>query len=239
MNRSRFLLTALVLALVLPAFALNAQRRRPARITGVTLSGTVLDAADSSAVFGAVIRVQDKTFLADERGQFVATGLTPGAATVTFERWGYQPLTQNVTLQEGGNTLDARLTPKAAIELSTVSGGMYRADYETAYFATQGPLSPYVPLSPAEFCRGDGTIVQYEKGQLSRITSNGTVVEGGACCPSGGEAVQVVVTPKEGTPFTAYIQECRFYRYDLVARDRATGNWLYLSFRQITDIRFP
>jgi hypothetical protein len=238
-TRSRILASAVLISFLLPALDASADRRRPARIIGVTLSGTVLDVADSSPIVGAVVRVQDRTFVADQQGAFVASGLAPGPATVVVERWGYEPLTQSVILQEGANTLSARLMSKPVIQITTAAGTQHSADFETAFFGTQGPLSPYIHLSPAEFCRADGSIALLEKEQISRITSSGTVVEGGPCCPTGGESVQIIVTPRDGQAFTAYAQECRFYRYDVVARDRATGNWLYLSFRQISDIRFP
>jgi hypothetical protein len=217
----------------------GAARRRPAKITGAFLSGRVIDAADGSPVFAAIVRVQDQTVTAGSDGTFLVQRLTPGPATVSVERWGYQPATQNVTIVNGSNLLELRLTGKPVVVVTDISGAVYRLDYELSEFAVAGPLSPYTPLIPADFCRIDGSSVQYDKSQIARITGPGVVVTNTPCCPDGGEAVRVNVTLKSGESFDALMSECRYYRYDFIGRNRQTGRQEFFSFRQISEIRFP
>lgn len=238
MTRSRLLAVTVLFVLFQPIHA-EAARRRPVRLEGTTLSGRVLDEADSSPVFGAIVRVQGKSFTADANGAYTATGLQAGPATVSFERWGYQPAQKSVTIRTGPNSVDARLAPKPVIQLVDMSGKAFRLDYELASFSTAAPLSSPVPLSPAEFCRADGTITKLEKSELSRLNGSGLVTQNGVCCPTGGEGANVTVTPKSGAAFEAVMQDCRFYRYQFVSRDRGNGQWVYLTFRQVSEIRFP
>ena len=71
--------------------------------------------------------------MTDEQGQFSFPALLFGSATVTFQRWGYQPATLSVALV-AGSTVNLALAPKPVIILKDTQGLSHRADYELSQF---------------------------------------------------------------------------------------------------------
>ena len=220
----------------------TSSRRRPVHLDydqSAVLSGTVLDSVDSSPVFGAEIIVGSRKAVAKSDGSYTLDKLPKGQQSVRIERWGYEPVTQTVALSSGPNSLNVRLAPKPVVVVTDATGAVHRFDAESTEFATAGPLASYSILSPAEFCKGDGTLVYYDKSQIRSIVGPGTDVSGSACCPQGGTAVKVQVILKTGETFDALIRECVYYRYDLIGRNRATGKFEYFGFKTIARVDFP
>lgn len=217
-------------------------RRRPARPNrdaSATLTGRVLDAASNAAVFEAVITVQGREITADENGSFSITGLAAGSTVVQIERWGYEPTSRTITLARGSNSLgNVTLAGKAVVTLTDTAGATHRLDAESSEFATAAALSSYVILSPAEFCRTDGTIVKYAKSEIASIVGPG-VPASGACCPAEAPGLQVTVNLKSGESFPAVMRLCEYYKYDFFGRSRDTGEWIYRGFTAISRIEFP
>jgi hypothetical protein len=217
-------------------------RRRPARPNRdatASLSGRILDASSNSGVFDAVIVVQGRTVTADASGNFTITGLARGVTSVRIERWGYETTTRNITLASGSNSLgEVRLSPKSVVTLTEANGTTHRLDAESVDFATAAALSSYVILSPAEFCRTDGTIVTHDKSEIASIVGPG-VPASGACCPASAPGIQVTVNLKSGASFPAILRTCEFYKYDFIGRSRDTGEWVYRNFVNIARIEFP
>ncbi|MEO8215620.1 MAG: carboxypeptidase regulatory-like domain-containing protein [Acidobacteriota bacterium] len=220
----------------------DGSRRRPVHLEydqSAVLSGTVLDSSDSSPVFGAEIMVGSRKTVAAANGSFTLDKLPKGQQSVLIERWGYQPVTRSVTLNSGPNTLNVTLVSKPVVLVTDASGAVHRFDEESTQFATAGPFSSYSLLSPAEFCKGDGNLVHYDKSEIRTIIGPGTDVSNSPCCPQGGTAVKVQVVLKTGETFEALIRECVYYRYDLIGRNRATGQFEYFGFRNIVRAEFP
>jgi len=215
-----------------------ATRTRPAKLQTATLVGKVLDAADGSRVFEAILRVGSRTITAERDGSFTLEGLPPGVATMTAERWGYASSSQQLNLRVGSNTTEIRLAPKPIVVVTETNGRIHRLDYELTNFATQDPLASYAPLSPAEFCKLDGTLVRYSKSEIARVIGPGKVVQNAACCPTD-TGIEVRIELKSGEAFDAVLRECYYYRYDLIGRNRETGIWDYLGFRSIVSVVFP
>lgn len=217
-------------------------RRRPARPnrdTSAMLTGRVLEEGSNAAVFGAVITVQGMTFTADSQGVFNITGLAAGATTVRIERWGFEATTRTLTLVAGSNALgDVSLVPRPVVTLTETDGTTHRLDFDSVEFASAAPLSNYIPLSPAEFCRLDGTVVEYDKAQIATLAGPG-VEASGACCPPNDPGLQFTLTLKSGESFPAILRMCEFYKLDFIGRSRDTGQWVYRDFTKIAQIQFP
>lgn len=222
--------------------AADTNRRRPARVNrdeSASLSGRVLEAGSNAPVSEAVIIVQGRTITANAQGMFTITKLAAGTTTVRIERWGFEAATRNLNLVEGTNALgDVTLTPGPVVMLTETNGTTHRLDLASVEFASAAPLSSYVPVSPGQFCRLDGTVSQYDKSQIALVTGPG-VQATGACCPAESPGMQVTLTLKSGETFPVIMQVCRFYKYDFIGRNRDTGQWIYRDFSMITRIQFP
>ncbi|HUF18671.1 MAG TPA: carboxypeptidase-like regulatory domain-containing protein, partial [Thermoanaerobaculia bacterium] len=198
-----------------------------------------LEEGSNAAVFGAVITVQGMTFTADSQGVFNITGLAAGATTVRIERWGFEATTRTLTLVAGSNALgDVSLVPRPVVTLTETDGTTHRLDFDSVEFASAAPLSNYIPLSPAEFCRLDGTVVEYDKAEIATLAGPG-VEASGACCPPNNPGLQITLTLKSGESFPAILRMCEFYKLDFIGRSRDTGQWVYRDFTKIAQIQFP
>ncbi len=217
-------------------------RRRPARVNrdaSASLSGRVVEAGNSASVSGAVIIVQGRTFTADADGSFTITGLASGPTTVRIERWGYEAATRQVNLVSGSNALGTvSLAPRPVVTLTETNGTTHRLDFDSVEFASSAPLSGYVTVTPPEFCRLDGTIIEHAKTEIASIIGPG-VPASAACCPAGSPGLQVTLNLKSGQSFPVILQLCEYYKYDFIGRSRDSGQWVYRDFSTIAQIQFP
>lgn len=217
-------------------------RRRPARPNrdaSASLTGRVLDSVSSAAVFEAVVTVQGREVVADQNGSFSITGLAAGPTTVRIERWGYEPTTRPLTLASGANSLgNVTLVGGPVVRLTDTNGTTHRLSADSTEFATAAALSSYVILSPAEFCRTDGTIEKYSKSEIASLVGPG-VPASGACCPADAPGLQLTLNLKSGPSFPVIMRLCEYYKYDFYGRSLDSGEWIYRTFASISRIEFP
>lgn len=230
-----FLLTVAVMP---GAEAQPSTRRRPVKLQTASLAGRVLDSVTGAAVFEAVIRVGNRTFTAGQDGRFSLEGLPAGNTSVSAERWGYQPASQQVSLRVGSNSVELRLAPKPVVVVTDTAGVVRRLDFESTEFVTQGPFAPYVVLSPAEFCRRDGTLLRVNKSEIARLVGPGRSVQNTTCCPRES-GIELRLELESGESLDVILRECEFYRYDLRGRNRENGQFEYLGFRNVALVVFP
>jgi len=87
------------------------------------------------------------------------------------------------------------------------------------------------------FCMNDGTQAKIPVAQMTRITGLGTSVES-SCCQR--PAQRVLIELRDGTIHEAtFIDSCYGYTVDLIGRDRATGETVYVPFGEVSEIVFP
>jgi len=242
-NRSRHVsVVGITLAMLLSAGAACAatpkhRASKPAPPPeAATLSGSISDATNNAAVFDAEIVVLGTTYSGAKNGTYNISKAPVGQVTVTFQRWGYQPSTQQITIAPGANTLNATLTPKPLTMVQEKGGMIHRFDYELSQFGFLIPFSGYARSDSFDVCLGDGSKVAINKVDLKSVTDFASGSNG--CCPNH-PVVIATFNFKDGTMGSRAIADSCFYDEYFVGRDRDSGEWAYLKLTDIADVQFP
>jgi hypothetical protein len=250
LQSSRAVRIIAALAILAMPFAVSAQPTRSDATQGkrhaalhgpavgtVTLTGTVTDGTTGAPVPEVAVGVGDREVVTDEQGQFRFPGLFSGSATVTFQRWGYQPATLSVTLV-AGSTVNLTLAPKPVIILKDTQGVSHRADYELSQFGYAVLFGNLAKGDTIDLCKTTGEHLIVDKSTIAKISGPATPVNSSACCKVG-PVLNINLTLKGGQPFTAAIGDSCFGDEVFAARDRDTLQWVYLKFTDIAEIDFP
>lgn len=232
------LLAAFALLTVTDATAQG--RKRPVRrLSGTYLTGTVLDAATNAPVFDAAVALQGKTVTANKNGLFSVTGLTAGATSIKVERWGYNPVTQSITIAAGANNVTLRLSGKPTTKVTLADGTVHIFDYELSEFRSLQPFVGYTPMAePIQLCPNSTAAVDISRTELRSIDGPPTVAPLTSCC-SNGNVSTVRFNLKTGSAFTAAFKDCYYYAIYFGGRDRTSGAEVVLPLAKIKTIEFP
>ncbi|MHB0972240.1 MAG: carboxypeptidase regulatory-like domain-containing protein [Thermoanaerobaculia bacterium] len=233
-TRLTFLLLALF-TLFTASDALAQGRKRPVRrLSGIYLTGVVLDAATSAPVFDATVTVQGKTVTANKNGQFTVSGLTPGSTTIKGERWGYETATQPVSIASGPNTFTLRLTGKSTTKVTLLDGAVHILDHETSAFKSLQPFVGYTPMAePIQLCNS----MVISRSELRSI-ADPTAGPLTTCC-TNGNVTTARFTRTNGTSFNASFKDCYYYSIHFGGLDRTTGKEVIFPLSKIKSIEFP
>lgn len=245
--RSRVVLLVLAVALLCSSTeAFAATRKRPVRLlSGTYVTGQVLDAASNAPVFDAVVTIQGKTGIATKSGSFTVAGLTTGAATVKVERWGYNTLTQQMTIVTGANTIVLKPTSKPVVKVTLSNGTAVNLDAESAEFRSLQPFVGYEPIrdpivtcNPLTVPASPGVQGGVNEADIKAIDGPATVGPQSGCC-NGLNVTTVRFTLRDGRSITESFKDCLYYTVRFGGRDRATGNDAVFSLTDVTRIEFP
>ena len=206
----------------------------------VILTGIVTDAASGQPVFDAVVTVGERSTTAGLEGAYRLERLSPGGASVTIERWGYNPTTRSIALVVGTNTLNVTLTSKPVVTVTTAGGQVHLLDFESSFFSDVYPFQGLLSVSPIELCTFQGTKSSAEKEKFQVITLTGQKTANSNCCASGTTGYVANVTLKSGTRLDAIlVDSCTAYNMGFHGRNRATGAFTNFPLSQVTKIEFP
>lgn len=225
----------LVLLLSLPLFAV--EKRLSGGTSPTIVQGTVIDAATGMPIPFASITAGKRHAFASRFGMFsLSVGPAIGDVAVTVGRTGYQSST--VTISGGGtHEVNFRLRGRPAAVLQKIDGTSVALDDDSVVFGYAVPFMNYQTATGNVFCVTDGTHATIPMAQVARITALGTSVPS-SCCPR--PAQRVLLELRDGTIHDAtFIDSCYGYSVDLIARDRATGDTVYVPFGQVSEIVFP
>ena len=233
-----FVATVLILAAV-PSFA--AEKRRavsPHQAAQATLSGTVTDASTGSPVLGvSVIAGGHLVAQTDSQGKFTAKISTGTDVPLSFQRSGYQTLTANVNIS-GDASRSFQMVPQPTTTLRTIAGVTTQLDTDSIEFGYLAPFSGYVKDSRLNLCSAGGTPFTPDRSEIKKIT--GPVQLNEAACCSKGAIPAVNVQLKSGaTTLGGFADACVGYVVDIIARDHATNQPVYMHFSEIAEIDFP
>lgn len=250
LQSSRAVRIIAALAILAMPFAVSGQQSRSDATQGkrhaalhgpaggtITLTGTITDGTTGAPIPEVEVVVGDHQVVTDEQGQFNFPGLLSGSATLTFQRWGYQPVTRSLTLV-AGSTVNLTLAPKPVIILKDTQGVSHRADYELSQFGYTVPFGNLAKADTIELCKTTGEHVIVDKSTIAKISGGANSVNSSACCKVG-PVLNINLTLKGGQPFTAAISDSCFSDEVFAARDRDTRQWVYLKFTDIAEIDFP
>ena len=234
----------IVVLLSLPSFA--APRRRsvgaPEPDSGaagtVSYRGTVTDAATGLPIaFATITAGKGLRATTSRAGTFSFSGVTiPGDVEVTAGRTGYRSSTVRIS-GTGTHELNFRLQGRPVITLRKTDGTTVALDDDSVKFGYVVPFSSYQTAYGNDFCMTDGTQAKIPMAQMVRITGPGTSVPT-SCCQRAGQRVHLEL--RDGTIQDAtFIDSCYGYQVDLIGRDHVTGDGVYVSFGEVSEVVFP
>jgi hypothetical protein len=198
----------------------------------------VKDSSNGVPVPSATITYAGQTLTADSKGQ-VALDLPIGKpAVVVVAHPAFDAFTQTITAQAGG-TYDLNLTAKPSVTIKLKSGETHVVDIGTAQFANVAIFSSPIRTDNANFCKQDGTEFTPDKSEFKRILGPAVPENAAQCCQSGS-VTSTNVEMKSGANLKVYFKDtCSGNEADFVGREKATGQYQYFRFTDITEIDFP
>ncbi len=234
---------ALLLALLLSLPLLAASKMRSAlpdlgAAATVSFKGTVTDAVTGLPVAYATITVgKNKSVMTTARGTFsLKPANTPGEIDVTAGRTGYNSSTIRVT-GIGAQEVNFRLQSRPAATLRKTDGTTVALDDDGVKFGYIVPFMNYQTATGNDFVMIDGTRAKIQTAQMTRITGAGTSVPSSGCPRPGA---RVLLELRDGTLQDAtFLDSCYGYSVDLIARDHATGEYMFVPFAEVSEISFP
>lgn len=241
-DRMKRLAIVIAVLLTLPSFA---QKRRSvgtpevdADPITIVCKGTVTDAATGLPIAFAEITTDRGIHGATPRsGKFSFKVVTKlGSVSVTAGRTGYQSSTIKVTAA-GTNELNFRLESRPTATLKKSDGTTVALDDDSVKFGYIVPFINYQTMTGSDFCMTDGTRSKIPIAQMARITGLGMSVPS-SCCQRSGQRVLLELRDTTLQDAT-FIDSCYGYSVDLIGREHATGDVLYVPFGDVAEIVFP
>ena len=234
--------SALLLALLFSLPLLAAPRMRSAlpdlgAAAQVSFKGTVTDAVTGLPVAYASITVgKNKSVMTTALGTFsLKPANTNGEINVTAGRTGYNSSTIRVT-GVGAQEVHFRLQSRPTATLKKTDGTTVAIDDDSVKFGYIVPFMNYQTSTGNEFVMIDGTRAKIETAQMTRITGAGTSVPSSGCPRPGA---RVLLELRDGTVQDATFRDsCYGYSVDVIARNHATGEYMFVPFSDVSEISF-
>jgi hypothetical protein len=245
MNNMKRLAILIAVLLSLPSLA-AAQKRRSvgmpevdsnAPVT-VICKGTVTDAATGLPVaYAEITAVKGPHGFASRTGKFsFSVVTTSGDVNITAGRTGYDSVAVKVS-GAGTHEVNFRLQSRPTATLQKIDGTTVALDDDSVKFGYIVPFMGYQTATGNDFCSTDGTQGRIPMAQITRITGLGTSGPS-SCCQR--PAQRALLELRDGTIHDAtFIDSCYAYSVDLIGRDHATGDPVYVPFNEVSEIVFP
>ncbi len=229
--------TILLLSLILaiPAFARH--RAVAAPDAPVLYTGTVVDAISGKPVIGATVKNGNTTTVTNSSGSFTIPVYIGSQTTLVVTRSGYSMTTSTFVYQPGLPATPIQMQPTATVTVITTSGKTVQLDFESVQFAYAQPLLTEVHSKTGRFC-ANGTELDVDTTQLSKILGPGAKSAGGACCNLTVDWFDIVL--KDGTKqHVSLVFDCYTYFCYIGGKDHTTFQDSYFSFEEIKEVDFP
>jgi hypothetical protein len=239
---SRISICILIALATIPAMAQASRRRAvsPASGTGPTtkVTVTVKDASNGVPVASAVVTYAAQTQTTNSNGQASLNLPLGKAALISVAHPAFAPFSQSITAQVDG-TYDLTLTGKPSVTIKTKTNETHVVDIGTAQFAYAAAFGSPVRTDNANFCKEDGTDFTPDKSEFARIVGPGVPANATQCCQFGS-VISANVEMKTGAHLKVYFKDsCSGNDVYFVGREKATGQFQYFRFTDITEIDFP
>jgi hypothetical protein len=240
---SRTRLFAVLSLITLASLPMNAaavaKKRAVGTLPNVTISGVITDSTTGLPVRGVEVwNGNMRSQATGDDGRYTLI-LPAGRQTlITAKYFAFHDLAKTV-IPASGMKVDFSLVPNPAITVKMVNGDSYILDFATTQFAYVIVFSGYVRDDNANFCKPDGSHWSPNKSEFNKIAGPGTMVNFSPCCSSNSTLV-VNVEMKSGEKTAAYFNDaCAGNEPDLIGRERSSGNFRYLPFKDIAEVSFP
>lgn len=243
MNLARTrLLFLVVLTLLLTFPTLAAGKRRAVRHPAVSandVAGIVLDSVTGAPVATARVEVGNKRATTGEDGRFVLAGvISSGTVTLTVDRTGY--VAQTLTVSSGdAQNLTIRLVPEPTASLRKTDGSVLQLDYDSLEFGYLSGFSDYVKSESEDFCFPSGEHRLVSRSEMKKLIGPAVRVTHSPCCTTS-EVFRIKVELRNGTTTDVYFDDsCSGYPVDVIARNHATGQFVYVPLTDTAELQMP
>ena len=242
---SRILRSSFIAAVVIAAMPLAADvpgRVHPVKpLALVTISGVVRDSVTGAPIAVAVVHsgsaYYDRNNGTKADGAYTLTVPAGRPVLITAEQFSYQPQIKT-PIATAGMTLDFSLTPRATATVRLTNGVTHVLGLSSSSFAYAIPFSGYARFDNANFCKTDGSAFAPSKNDISKIIGPPTSVNFAPCCASGA-VLSANVEMKSGEKMQVYFTDsCGDSEVDFIGRERSTGVYQYMNFKDIAEIDF-
>lgn len=242
---SRILRSSFIAAVVIAAMPLAADvpgRVHPVKpLALVTISGVVRDSVTGAPIAVAVVHsgsaFYDRNNGTKADGAYTLTVPSGRPVLITAEQFSYEPQTKT-PIATAGMTLDFSLTPRATATVRLTNGVTHVLGLSSSSFAYAIPFSGYARFDNANFCKTDGSAFAPSKNDISKIIGPPTSVNFAPCCASGA-VLSANVEMKSGEKMQVYFTDsCGDSEVDFIGRERSTGVYQYMNFKDIAEIDF-
>jgi hypothetical protein len=197
----------------------------------------VTDAVTGLPIAFATITAGKVHFFTSRLGTFSLNAVTKlGDVDVTASRTGYQTSTVRIS-GTGTHEVNFRLQSRPTATLRKIDGTTVALDDDSVTFGYIVPFMNYQTATGDLFCMNDGTQAKIPTAQITRITGLGVSVPS-SCCQR--PAQRVLLELRDGTIHDAtFIDSCYGAAVDLIARDHATSEFVFVPFSEVSEIVFP
>lgn len=225
----------LSLVVASPAFA----RHRAVGVPNgpILYSSTVVDAVTGHPVIGAQVANGGMMTTTNNSGGFTIPVYAGLETTLVVSRTGYDTAQVMILVQPGTPGVPIKLQPRATVAVHTKSGQTVQLDFDSFAFVYAQPLGTQLSSPTARFC-ANGSELEVDRSQISRIIGPAVSSAGGACCNLS--VLWFDVELKNGVrQHVSLVFDCYTYYCFIGGRDHDTYQLRYVSFNDITEVDFP
>ncbi len=159
-----------------------------------------------------------------------------GDVDVTASRTGYHSSTVRIS-GSGTHELNFRLQSRPTATLRKTDGTTVALDDDSVQFGYVAPFVNYQTATGNDFCMTGGTQARIPVAQMMRISGLG-ISAPSSCCQRPGQ--RVLLELRDGSIQDAtFIDSCYGTTVDLIGRDHATSEFIYVPFGEVSEIVFP
>jgi len=237
---------AVMLLAALPSLA--APKRRavnhpaPNNPFNVSLSGTVIDATTGAPVSGATVTFINAKTTTTKEGKFEINNINGFGTNVPLRasRSGYDTVTENIN-GSGTKVVTLRLQGRPTVSVRLTNGNTMQLDDDSIRMGYVQIFSGYISSTTPNFCKSDGTKAAVSVTDMKRIIGPAVLVRNASCCSREDQNLQrVKLELRNGeSNDMIFTDTCAGFLYDLLGRDHASGDQVFLKFSDIAEVVFP
>jgi Carboxypeptidase regulatory-like domain len=248
----RLILFTLLLVTSLPVLG-NARNRAVQPLPLVAITGIVTDRNTNRPVVLAEVLNGTRSTTTGADGRFTIEVPSGRPTILVIRRSGYETSQIPLTVPASGGVIVSpappgagsgpiaiALAPKPTVRVTEVNGTVYDLDIETMQFAYAIPFSGYARSDRANLCSEDGRKIEPHKTEITKITGPATPFSKADCCQVSPILGVTIELKAGGGPQRVYFNDsCFGSEVDLIGRDHASAQFVYLNWINIREVVFP
>jgi hypothetical protein len=234
--RRLFLVLALSL-LALPSFAQKRRAVSAPAFPEATLTADLVDSVTNKPVIMAEVSGSGIFARSNRLGQITVKVPVGPAVDLTITRTGYETKTEKVSFN-GDTKRTFTLKAKPTVKATNKDGVQYELDADSVEFGYAEFFLGYRRDSKAKMCKPGGGEFTLERDKVKRLHGPAFTDADLNCCANGTPAgIEVQLASGETT--RAYFVDSCGHSEEVIGRDHATWDLVYLKVVDLVDVVFP